>query len=64
MGKHVVYPLHSDITVLARDSGFDNLTPILWYKISCAKYEANTYSTILGKPYGCAVRYCPVSVRP
>src|SRR6266571_7962295 len=51
MGKHVVYPLHSDITVLARDSGFDNLTPILWYKISSAKYEANTYSTILGKPY-------------
>ncbi len=51
MGKHVVYPLHSDITVRAREVGFDNLTPILWYKISSAKYEANTYSTILGKPY-------------
>src|SRR4029077_644335 len=50
-GKHVVYPLHSDITIRARDAGFDNLTPILWYKISSAKYEANTYSTILGKPY-------------
>ncbi len=50
MGKHVVYPLHSDITVLARDAGFDNLTPILWYKIASARYEANTYSTILGKP--------------
>jgi site-specific DNA-methyltransferase (adenine-specific) len=27
------------------------LTPILWYKIASAKYEANTYSSILGKPY-------------
>jgi site-specific DNA-methyltransferase (adenine-specific) len=51
LGKHVVYPLHSDITIRAREVGFDNLTPILWYKISSAKYEANTYSTILGKPY-------------
>ncbi len=50
-GKHVVYPLHSDVTVLARKAGFDNLTPILWYKIASARYEANTYSTILGKPY-------------
>ncbi len=50
-GKHVVFPLHSDITVRARKVGFDNLTPILWYKIASAKYEANTYSTILGKPY-------------
>ncbi len=51
IGKHVVYPLHSDITIRARRSGFDNLTPILWYKIASARYEANTYSTILGKPY-------------
>jgi len=50
-GRHVVYPLHSDITVRSRDAGFDNLTPILWYKIASARYEANTYSTILGKPY-------------
>ncbi len=50
-GRHVVYPLHSDITVMARKVGFDNLTPILWYKIASARYEANTYSTILGKPY-------------
>ncbi len=48
---NVVYPLHSDITIRCRDAGFDNLTPILWYKIASAKYEANTYSTILGKPY-------------
>lgn len=51
IGKHVVYPLHSDITIRARRVGFDNLTPILWYKISSAKYEGNTYSSILGKPY-------------
>ncbi len=51
IGKHVVYPLHSDITLRARRTGFDNLTPILWYKIASARYEANTYSTILGKPY-------------
>lgn len=50
-GRHVVYPLHSDMTVMARKAGFDNLTPILWYKIASARYEANTYSTILGKPY-------------
>jgi len=51
IGKHVVYPLHSDMTIRARKVGFDNLTPILWYKISSAKYEGNTYSSILGKPY-------------
>jgi len=50
-GRHLVYPLHSDITIRARNIGFDNLTPILWYKITSARYEANTYSTILGKPY-------------
>jgi site-specific DNA-methyltransferase (adenine-specific) len=51
LGRHVVYPLHSDVTLRAREVGFDNLTPILWYKIASAKYEANTYSSILGKPY-------------
>lgn len=50
-GRHVVIPLHSDIVVRARTIGFDNLSPIIWYKISNAQYEANTYSTILGKPY-------------
>jgi site-specific DNA-methyltransferase (adenine-specific) len=50
-GRHVVFPLHSDIVVRARTVGFDNLSPIIWYKIANARYEANTYSTILGKPY-------------
>lgn len=50
-GRHVVFPLHSDITVRCRRIGFDNLAPIIWYKIANAQYEANTRSTILGKPY-------------
>lgn len=50
-GKHVVIPLHSDIAVECRKIGFDNLNPILWHKISNAKFEANTSSSFLGKPY-------------
>ncbi len=50
-GRHVVMPLHSDIAVSCRKIGFDNLNPILWHKISNAKFEANTCSSILGKPY-------------
>ena len=50
-GRHVVMPLHSDIAVTCRKVGFDNLNPILWHKISNAKFEANTKSSILGKPY-------------
>jgi len=50
-GRHQVVPLHSDITLLCRNAGFDNLAPIIWYKIANACYEANTKSTILGKPY-------------
>lgn len=50
-GRHVVMPLHSDIAVSCRKIGFDNLNPILWHKISNATFEANTNSSILGKPY-------------
>lgn len=50
-GRHVVMPLHSDIAVACRKNGFDNLNPILWHKISNARFEANTNSSILGKPY-------------
>lgn len=50
-GRHVVMPLHSDIAVSCRKIGFDNLNPILWHKISNATFEANTKSSILGKPY-------------
>ena len=50
-GRHSVLPLHSDIAVSCRKIGFDNLNPILWHKISNASFEANTSSSILGKPY-------------
>lgn len=50
-GRHAVMPLHSDIAVSCRKIGFDNLNPILWHKISNARFEANTNSSILGKPY-------------
>jgi DNA modification methylase len=50
-GRHVVMPLHADICVQCRKIGFDNLNPIIWYKISNAVFEANTTSKFLGKPY-------------
>jgi DNA modification methylase len=50
-GRHVVFPLHSDIAVICRKIGFDNLNPIIWYKIANANYEINNGSKFLGKPY-------------
>ncbi len=50
-GRHRLIPLHADIQVAARRIGFDNLTPIIWYKIGSANFEANTRSNILGQPY-------------
>lgn len=50
-GRHMVMPLHADIVVRCRRIGFDNLTPILWYKISNAAYEVENGSSFLGKPY-------------
>jgi len=50
-GRHLVFPLHSDICVLCRKIGFDNLNPIIWHKISNASFEANNSSKFLGKPY-------------
>jgi len=44
-------PLHSDITISCRKVGFDNLTPILWYKIANANYEVENGSKFFGKPY-------------
>ncbi len=31
--------------------GFDNLAPIIWYKIANASYEVENGSSFLGKPY-------------
>lgn len=50
-GRHVVVPLHADICVLCRKIGFDNLNPIIWYKIANANYEVNNGTKFLGKPY-------------
>jgi site-specific DNA-methyltransferase (adenine-specific) len=50
-GRHVVVPLHSDISVVCRKIGFDNLNPIIWHKISNASYEVSNGSKFLGKPY-------------
>jgi modification methylase len=50
-GRHLVMPMHADIVVRARKIGFDNLTPIFWYKIANAKYEVENGSSFLGKPF-------------
>lgn len=50
-GRHSVMPMHADIVVRARRIGFDNLSPIFWYKIANANYEVENGSSFLGKPY-------------
>jgi modification methylase len=50
-GRHLVFPLHSDICVLCRKIGFDNLNPIIWHKIANASFEVENGSKFLGKPY-------------
>lgn len=50
-GRHMVVPLHADIAVRSRRTGFDYLTPILWHKIASASYEVENGSSFLGKPY-------------
>lgn len=50
-GRHLVFPLHADISVSCRRIGFDNLNPIVWHKIANASYEVPNGSKFLGKPY-------------
>jgi len=50
-GRHMVVPLHSDIAVICRKIGLDNLNPIIWHKISNASYEVSGRGGFLGKPY-------------
>jgi DNA modification methylase len=51
-GRHVVFPLHASIQERCRRIGFDNLAPIIWYKIANAQLEAAGHSgSFLGKPY-------------
>lgn len=50
-GRHVVVPLHADTAVSCRRIGFDNLNPVIWYKITKATYEVNNGTKFFGKPY-------------
>ena len=50
-GRHMVVPLHADISVRCRRIGFDYLTPIYWHKIANASYEVENGSSFLGKPF-------------
>ena len=51
-GRHTVVPLHASLQESCRRIGFDNLAPIIWYKIANAVYEAEgNGGGFLGKPY-------------
>lgn len=51
-GRHTVVALHASIQELCRQIGFDNLAPIIWYKIANAVHEvAGNGGGFLGKPY-------------
>ncbi|HHY95984.1 MAG TPA: site-specific DNA-methyltransferase [Firmicutes bacterium] len=50
-GRHVVVPLHAAIQERCRRLGFDNLAPVIWYKIANARLEVENGSSFLGKPY-------------
>ncbi|MEW6152621.1 MAG: site-specific DNA-methyltransferase [Actinomycetota bacterium] len=49
-GRHLVFPLHASIQERCRLIGFDNLAPIIWYKIANAQYEMGS-GGFYGKPY-------------
>jgi modification methylase len=49
-GRHLVFPLHASIQERCRVIGFDNLAPIIWYKIANAQYEMGP-GGFYGKPY-------------
>ena len=48
--RHLILPLHAAIQERARRIGFDNLAPIIWYKIANARFEAGG-GGFYGKPY-------------
>jgi DNA modification methylase len=50
-GEHTVVPLHASIQEQCRILGFNNLAPIIWYKIANASYEVKGNTRFLGKPY-------------
>lgn len=50
-GRHRVLPLHATIQERCTKIGFDNLAPIIWYKIGNATLESGGNARFLGKPY-------------
>ena len=50
-GRHTVVPLHAAIQEQCREIGFDNLAPIIWYKIANVQTESRRPSSYLGKPF-------------
>lgn len=50
-GRHTVVPLHASIQERCRKLDFDNLAPIIWYKITNMTLEVENGSSFLGKPY-------------
>ena len=50
-GRHKVVPLHSAIQMQCTEIGFDNLAPIIWYKIGNLVTEVNGKCSYLGKPF-------------
>jgi modification methylase len=50
-GRHLVFPLHASIQERCRHIGFDNLAPIIWYKIANAQYEVGGGGGFFGKPF-------------
>lgn len=50
-GRHRVVPLHATIQEHCVEVGFDNLAPVIWYKIGNASLESGGNARFLGKPY-------------
>jgi modification methylase len=52
-GRHTAVPLHAAIQERCRTIGFDNLSPIIWHKITNVRYETQgQVGGFLGSPYG------------
>jgi site-specific DNA-methyltransferase (adenine-specific) len=50
-GRHLVKPLHADICTECGKIGFDNLSPIMWYKITNSVFGNCQHPVMMGKPY-------------
>ncbi|MHC1566408.1 MAG: DNA-methyltransferase [Candidatus Syntropharchaeia archaeon] len=50
-GRHMVVPLHADIQRHCVNLGYENLAPIIWYKIANVSREVSGRNGFLGKPY-------------